>query len=178
MEIGTAVAVNGVLYTPLRLLGKGKGGYSYRAARNGAPEGEAPVVLKQIHHEPCDYYTFGNKIEAERADYSRLVRVGIAMPRLIDVDAASERIVKEFIDGPTAAELAAAGRIDGGLLEQARRMSRLCRAAGLNIDWYPTNFIVQDGVLYYIDYECNEFKEEWSFETWGGRYWTPSAAPA
>ena len=30
------------------------------------------VVLKQIHHEPCDYYQFGNKIEAELNDYKHL----------------------------------------------------------------------------------------------------------
>ena len=44
-------------------------------------------------------------------------------------------------------------------------------AAGLNIDYYPTNFIVQDGVIWYIDYECNEFMEQWSFENWGKQYW-------
>ena len=26
----------------------------------------------QIHHEPCDYYSFGNKIEAECGDYQKL----------------------------------------------------------------------------------------------------------
>ena len=35
----------------LRLLGRGKGGYSYLADCNGQR-----VVVKQIHHEPCDYY--------------------------------------------------------------------------------------------------------------------------
>ena len=46
-------------YRVIRLLGHGKGGYSYLAERDGRQ-----VVLKQIHHEPCDYYTFGNKIES------------------------------------------------------------------------------------------------------------------
>ena len=27
--------------------------------------------------------------------------------------------------------------------------------AGLNIDYYPTNFVPCGGALYYIDYECN-----------------------
>lgn len=54
-------------YTVIRLLGHGKGGYSYLAEREGVQ-----VVLKQIHHEPCDYYRFGNKIEAENNDYGRL----------------------------------------------------------------------------------------------------------
>ena len=35
----------------VKLLGKGKGGYSYLAE-----SGNNRYVLKQIHHEPCDYY--------------------------------------------------------------------------------------------------------------------------
>ena len=42
-------------YGIIRLLGHGKGGYSYLAERNGKQ-----YVLKQIHHEPCAYYNFGN----------------------------------------------------------------------------------------------------------------------
>ena len=53
--------VNHVEYKIIELLGHGKGGYSYLAERDGNY-----YVLKQIHHEPCDYYTFGNKIEAEK----------------------------------------------------------------------------------------------------------------
>ena len=51
--------VNQKQYTVIRLLGHGKGGYSYLVERNGCQ-----YVLKQIHHEPCNYYSFGNKIEA------------------------------------------------------------------------------------------------------------------
>ena len=52
------LSVNGKEYKIIKLLGKGKGGYSYLAELD-----RTPVVLKQIHHEPCDYYSFGNKIE-------------------------------------------------------------------------------------------------------------------
>lgn len=41
------------------------------------------MVVKQIHHEPCDYYQFGNKIEAEICDYGRLHKIGIAMPEML-----------------------------------------------------------------------------------------------
>ena len=44
------------------------------------------MVLKQIHHEPCGYYQFGDKLEAELRDYERLRNVGIPMPELMDVD--------------------------------------------------------------------------------------------
>ena len=43
----------------------------------------------------------------------------------------------------------------------------------LNIDYYPTNFIVDsNGVLFYIDFECNNYMEEWNFENWGIKYWS------
>ena len=50
--------VNDKEYKIIKLLGKGKGGYSYLAT-----DGEKQYVLKQIHHEPCSYYQFGNKTE-------------------------------------------------------------------------------------------------------------------
>ena len=91
--------VNGKEYTILKFLGKGKGGYSY-LAHDGARE----VVLKQIHHEPCDYYQFGDKLEAELRDYRRLQSIGITMPKLLDADIQEERIVKEYIDGKPCME--------------------------------------------------------------------------
>ena len=47
------MAVNGRDFRVLCLLGKGKGGYAYLVEREGKR-----YVLKQIHHEPCDYYEF------------------------------------------------------------------------------------------------------------------------
>lgn len=92
--------VNGKSYNMIKLLGKGKGGYSYLVT-----DGEKQYVLKQIHHEPCDYYQFGNKIEAEQTDYNRLLATGIRIPKMLDIDIPNERIIKEYIDGQTIYEL-------------------------------------------------------------------------
>lgn len=90
------MSVNGVEYRIIRLLRKGKGGYSYLAQKD-----DCKYVLKQIHHEPCDYYQFGDKIQAEIRDYERLKNIGIRIPKMIDVDIEEERILKEYIDGDT-----------------------------------------------------------------------------
>ena len=50
-------------------------------------------------------------------------------------------------------------------------MASLAKDKGLNIDYYPTNFVIQDGLLYYIDYECNQYMDEWSLENWGIKCW-------
>ena len=161
------MTVCGKDYTVLRLLGKGKGGYSYLAEHDNTP-----VVLKQIHHEPCDYYAFGNKIEAEQRDYGRLRSAGIRIPEMLAIDINAERIVKEYIEGPTIFDLIREGSPVDTYLPQVQKMAARAKSAGLNIDYFPTNFVVQNGLIWYIDYECNDYMEEWNFENWGIRYWS------
>lgn len=160
--------VAGSDYVVLRLLGKGKGGYTY-LAQNG--DGDF-VALKQIHHEPCDYYTFGDKLEAELRDYGRLMDIGIRMPRLLAHDQDSERLVKEFIPGPTVFDLVREDALPCACLEQMQQMCDLLYAHQTNIDYFPTNFILSDGLLYYVDYECNPYMEQWDFAHWGKKYWS------
>lgn len=161
------ISVNGTDYQIQRLLGHGKGGYSYLAL-----SGDRQVVLKMIHHEPCDYYTFGNKIESEKNDCRRLMEAGIRIPQMISVDDAAEIIVKEYIDGPTVFDLVRDGISVDPYLIQVREMAELARKAGLNIDYFPTNFVVRNHQIYYVDYECNLYMDEWNFENWGIRYWS------
>ena len=159
--------VNGVEYTMIKLLGKGKGGYSYLVERDNCK-----YVLKQIHHEHCDYYQFGDKIQSEIKDYERLKKIGIQIPEMIDVDIAEERILKEYIDGETIFDMVKNDQMEDIFISQVKEMCGLLYPENTNIDYFPTNFIPQNGVLYYIDFECNEYMEEWNFENWGIKYWS------
>lgn len=159
--------VNQNEYEIIRLLGKGKGGYSYLVERD-----EKYYVLKQIHHEPCEYYFFGNKIEAEKNDYYRLLQTGIRLPKMLDIDMKNERILKEYIDGPTIYDLVKNDSMEEIYINQIKEMAYIVKSFGLNIDYFPTNFVVQNGVIYYIDYECNVYMDEWNFENWGIKYWS------
>ncbi len=173
----------------LRLLGKGKGGYSYLAQ-----SGDNMAVLKQIHHEPCEYYQFGDKMAAEIRDYHRLKDLGIAMPEMLDADPENERLIKEYIEGETVYELVLKDALPESCLQQVKEMCRILYDAGLNIDFFPTNFILREErrnaqadfselysgkqntfasshKLYYVDYECNSYMDEWNFENWGIKYW-------
>ena len=167
MELPKELSVNGASYTVKKLLGKGKGGYSYLVT-----DGAGEYVLKQIHHEPCEYYQFGDKMAAELNDYRRLSETGIPMPRLLAADVEAERILKEYIAGDTILDYVRRDQMRPEFVEQVRAMCRLLYPAGLNIDYFPTNFVVQDGLLYYIDYECNGYQEQWDFEHWGAAYWS------
>lgn len=157
-------------YSIKKMLGHGKGGYSYLAETDGMQ-----VVVKQIHHEPCDYYSFGNKIEAEHRDYERLRAAGIRIPEMISIDSEAEIIVKEYIEGDTIFDYVLDGVSVEPYLAQVREMASQAKAAGLNIDYFPTNFVVQNGLIWYVDYECNEYMDEWNFENWGIKYWSRTA---
>ncbi|HKM34452.1 MAG TPA: hypothetical protein VJY54_06890 [Lachnospiraceae bacterium] len=160
------LSINDKQYMVKQLLGKGKGGYSYLVT-----DGKAEYVLKQIHHEPCSYYQFGNKLESEIQDYNKLKAIGIPMPQLLQVDEEQERILKEYIEGDTIDDLVAQDKMEEGYIEQVEDMCKLLYAANTNIDYFPTNFVVKKKHLYYIDYECNTYMDEWNFENWGKQYW-------
>ena len=161
------MTVNGKPFFVIRLLGKGKGGYSYLVT-----DGSQESVLKQIHHEPCAYYQFGNKIEAELRDYQRLRAIGISMPAMLDVDLENERILKEYVEGDTIYDLVLRDQMRPEYVEQVQAMCRLLYPANTNIDYFPTNFVVRGNQLVYIDFECNDYMEQWNFENWGIQYWS------
>ena len=159
--------VNGKPYEIIKLLGHGKGGYSYLVT-----DGETQYVLKQIHHEPCSYYQFGNKMESEIRDYEKLKKIGIPMPQMYEADVQKERILKEYIVGDIVYDYVLRNEVRTEFVEQMKEMCVHLYAAHTNIDYFPTNFVVQEGKLYYIDYECNDYMEEWNFENWGVKYWS------
>ena len=159
--------VNEYSFEVIKLLGKGKGGYSYLVKKDNSL-----FVLKQIHHEPCDYYTFGDKLLSELNDYEKLKKLNLHLPKLIDVDYKNERILKEYIEGDNVFDLVNENKMKDIYYEKIKSISLECKKHNLNIDYYPTNFIVRDDELYYIDYECNEYDIKWDYESWGSKYWS------
>ena len=70
-----------------------------------------------------------------------------------------------------AKELIEKNMLRESYIDQIKNIANLLKEHRLNIDYYPTNFVVKEDKLYYIDYECNEYHDEWSFDTWGIKYW-------
>ena len=161
------IIVNGKTYIIKKLLGKGKGGYSYLAENDGKL-----VVVKKIHHEPCAYYQFGDKMQAELHDYQKLCQIGIPIPKMWDFDIRQEVIVKQYVDGATVYQMVLDGNLPQTCIEQVEQMCQKLYANDTNIDYFPTNFVLQGERLYYVDYECNGYLEEWNFQNWGAKYWS------
>ena len=155
----------------IKHIGKGKGGNSYLAKYENRQ-----VVFKEMHYEPNDTYTFeSNKLQSELRDYKKLKSVGITMPALIYHDDKKQFLIKEYINGPTIAEIVGANQLKAVYVKQMFYMCRLLYDKNLNIDYFPPNFVVENDILYYIDFECNNYMEEWDFENWGIYFWVNTA---
>ena len=162
--------INGKTLEIKQHIGKGKGGNSYLAKFENRQ-----VVFKEMHYEPNDTYTFeSDKLQSELRDYKILKSVGISMPNLICHNDKKQFLIKEYINGQTIAEIIAANSLKDVHVKQMFYMCRLLYAQNLNIDYFPPNFVVENDILYYIDFECNKYMEEWDFENWGIYFWANS----
>lgn len=170
MEKSKTMTVNGTPYDVIRLLGRGNGGYSFLVQSQTHPP--TRYVLKQIYYGPYDYYQYANKMQSEIQNYRKLRELGVKLPSLFDVDLERDRILKEYIDGPTVYELVLADQMRDDYLDQIRALAKRLAAKRLNINYFPTNFVVENDVVHYIDFECKPYKDTWDFEHWGVKYWS------
>lgn len=159
--------INEKEYEVRRLLGHGKGGYSYLVKRRGHF-----YVIKQIHHEDVSYYKFGNKIQAESDSYDYLKKCHIRVPKCFYIDFDQELVLKEYIKGQNIAEMIKKKKDVSAYLPQVEKMARQANKNNINIDYYPPNFILRKGLLYYVDYEIEKMDKRYTFEVWGKNYWT------
>ncbi|MCL1963568.1 MAG: serine/threonine-protein kinase [Firmicutes bacterium] len=160
---GQTIIANGEKYEIIKLIAKGKGGYTYLAKTR-----DTAVAVKQIHYEPCDYFQFEeNKLNSELRDYKTLCDLGIPMPKLLFSSQEGQFLIKEYIPGGTLAQIAADHQVNTNHIIQIFEMCEKLYSNHVNIDYFPTNFMERQGVLYYVDYECSNYSDEWNFENWG-----------
>ena len=92
---------------------------------------------------------------------------------MIAFDKDKEIIIKEYIEGSVLSDLIKSNKDITIYIKLMKDMLPNIYGAGLNIDYYPTNFIINknDNLIYYIDYECNLYDSMWDFDNWGIKYW-------
>ena len=76
---------------------------------------------------------------------------------MLDVDLKNEIILKEYIDGYTIYELVLEDKVKQSYIKQIQNICKILYPLNINIDYFPTSFIVNNDVLWYIDYECNNY---------------------
>jgi hypothetical protein len=164
--IGAIIPFDGKDYLVETLLGKGKSAFSYLIAHE-----TEKLVLKVVHDEPCPYYEFQDKFQSEIAAYNRLINLGVNVPGLKGMNEEKRWIFKDFIDGDTAAQHIATNQLTDYHFVELFKMAERAKEAGLNLDFFPTNFVLGCDKLFYIDYEINPYHEDWNLENWGLIYW-------
>ena len=160
-------------YKILRTLGKGKTGTSYLVQN----EDENLYVLKVMNQDCADYEKQLEIFRGENYSYQRMSKIGEGVPKLIEFNEEKKYLVKEYIEGVCASELAAIGYNNkDGLTDYHFKlifdMQNRFKEVGIHVDYFPTNFIfTNDDKIYCIDYECYDYNAEWDFINWGIYYW-------
>lgn len=101
--------------------------------------------------------------------------MGIKLPRLLEANADHNFLLKEYIDGKLVTDLVIAASLPDACVKQVFEMARVLKASDLNIDYFPDNFVVMNEVLYYVDYEYNQYDPLWNLPNWGLYYWANSS---
>ena len=167
-SIDNYIYILGNRYRVKKMRGKGKGGYSFLIEDDEKRE----YTLKCFHHERVDYYTFSSsKVDLELDAYCFLHKNGVPIPRLLYWDRDREIILKEYIPGDTALYRITEKEDLSYLFPRLYKLQNAMKEKGVNLDWYPSNFVEHKDTLYYIDYEISPYEEKWSFENWGVGYW-------
>jgi len=149
----------------LKHLGSGKSGDSYLILCDGTY-----YVYKKMHHKPfINGHTF--TIEDELNSYHILKQFSLNIPKLIYYDLKASYLIKSYIEGVTLAEFITKNPYPLALYQQTYATFKHIEKKGFNIDYFPTNFIISNNKLYYIDYEINPYQPTWSFLSWGIHYW-------
>ena len=170
VEINSIISTNIGELKIVEFLGRGKSGYSYLAEF-----GNQKLVFKLMHNEENPYYKFDkNKVELELKSYEILESITSNIPKLIDYSIDKNYLVKEFIDGKLASNAIAENILQKIHLERLIKLAQECEDLNINIDYFPSNFVITEDEIIYIDYEVNEFMKEWSLENWGIYYWLNS----
>lgn len=166
--IGSTFETQDGIYHVSELLGRGKSGFSYLIE-----QGSDRRVLKIMHDEQVAYYDFhGDKIRREAEAYEQLTALGAPIPELYEVNLERQYLVKAYVAGQTAAAAIAGGEMPGAVIGQLFAVADQLETNGINIDYFPTNFIVTPGqALVYIDYEVNPYSDPWNLVNWGIYYW-------
>ncbi len=94
------------------------------------------------------------RIRMEAALMADARAAGVAVPVIYDVDLVANKILLEFIDGPTAKEVLDEGgaRAHAVAREMGRIAGRLHRAGIIHGDLTTSNMIVRDGRIVLIDF--------------------------
>ena len=111
------------------------------------------------------------RFQTEIDSYERLRETKISIPELLEANSENHYLIKEHIEGELVSDLVSCGAMTTEIFMKAFEFSEDLKAHDINLDYFPSNFVVRKGEIYYIDYEMNAYIDEWDFTHWGIYYW-------
>ena len=147
--------LDGIAYHPIRELGRGKSAISWLYRRQGA-HATLPqeLVLKRYCHTGYETVPFAQILEFELCSYLRLMESAIPHPRLLAYSTEHYALVKEYIAGELIVDIQQRKGLDDRHFGAMLQMASQLQAAGYHVDFFPTNFVLNERGLFYIDYEA------------------------
>lgn len=152
-------------YQKIKHLGSGKSGDSFLIMYEGSP-----AVLKIMHKKPfINGHTF--TIEDELRSYHLLSKLPIDIPKIFTYSKDESYLIKSYIPGDTLAVYISKNDIPIDLYLESYQKFIEYEQLGFNIDYFPTNFVIHNNKLFYVDYEINPYDQKWNFLNWGIHFW-------
>ena len=108
---------------------------------------------------------------AELNNHIQLKKYGIRVPKLIKKDKVNFILVYQFIDGETVLETIIKGDLKEQYYNELFELYRFARFSKMDLNYFPSNYKLFNGELYYLSKEFFASKEETKLENGGIFYW-------
>jgi tRNA A-37 threonylcarbamoyl transferase component Bud32 len=157
--VGNNIIVDGMSYEIIKQIGKGQAGYSYLAKNNNSY-----FVIKEFYDDNNLKDNIQRNYNKEIEAYYILSDIGINIPKIIFKNDLEYYYIKEYIEGNTLAYIVAKEMLSEKHIIQILKMCEKIYSKNLMLDYFPTNFIENNDILYYIDFGCEKYSDDWNFE--------------
>lgn len=114
------------------------------------------------------------EIDKEIFSYERLKSLDIYIPKLLGYNKELNLVIKEYIEGEDILKYIQNETLDKDVFMQLFRYAEAINADNLNLDYFPSNFVLKDKTVYYINYKTYPYQEELNLRNWGIYYWINS----
>lgn len=131
--------------------------------------GSLKVVIKELINQVDDEGQL--EIDKELYSYERLKSLGIYMPKLMGYNREENIMIKEYLEGKDLLGLIRDEKLSKDNFFELLKYAELLNSDNLNIDYFPNNFILKEGKLFYINYKVFPYSEELNLRNWGIYYW-------
>lgn len=118
-----------------------------------------------------DYQNRSDEFQLFVLAYKKLKTTGIRIPKVYRIDIKNQNVVMECVIGPTALDVLIEHDLDDSYYEQIFILAWSAKVEELMLDFDPKNFIMHDGLLYYVGFKFSVYDPKNPFQLNAIYYW-------